>query len=221
MARLKELSGYERDEREKYYIEIMNDYSANNMEKLRKLINHSIKRFGKNQDNEDYDEFLSMANMQLWKILLSFDPEKNDNIQMYIKAKMCLKMRQTETYCNREKRKQYARDEKGKIIRDEKGRPNFIYDKRLDDVNEKGQSFIETVSSNFDVHKEAFKEKEYEDKVEKYLNRLSILQKKIVYLMIEGFQKKEILEKLNISDKEYINNIGVIRAYENKKILLG
>lgn len=95
MARLKELSGNERDKREKYYIEIMNDYSANNMEKLRKLINHSIKRFGKNQDNEDYDEFLSMANMQLWKILLSFDPEKNDNIQMYIKAKMCLKMRQT------------------------------------------------------------------------------------------------------------------------------
>ena len=39
--------------------------------------------------------------------------------------------------------------------------------------------------------------------------------------MIEGFQKKEILEKLNISDKEYINNISVIRAYENKKILLG
>ena len=55
MARLKELSGNERYEREKYYIEIMNDYSANNMEKLRKLINHSIKRFGKNQDNEDYD----------------------------------------------------------------------------------------------------------------------------------------------------------------------
>ena len=90
MARLKELSGNERDKREKYYIEIMNDYSANNMEKLRKLINHSIKRFGKNQDNEDYDEFLSMANMQLWKILLSFDHEKNDNIQMYIKAKMCI-----------------------------------------------------------------------------------------------------------------------------------
>ena len=62
-----------------------------------------------------------MANMQLWKILLSFDPEKNDNIHMYIKAKMCLKMRQTETYCNREKRKQYARDEKGKVIRDENG----------------------------------------------------------------------------------------------------
>lgn len=103
--------------------EIYREYSADNMKKLRKLIGYQTTRFGKGCGckwvDKDYDEFLSMANMQLWKILESFNEEENDSFDDYLKTMLVRKMKQTCTWCNRDKRQQYARDENGNKIVEE------------------------------------------------------------------------------------------------------
>lgn len=78
--------------------EIYREYSADNMKKLRKLIGYQTTRFGKGCGykwvDKDYDEFLSMANMQLWKILESFNEEENDSFDDYLKTMLVRKMKQ-------------------------------------------------------------------------------------------------------------------------------
>lgn len=112
--------------------EIYREYSADNMKKLRKLIGYQTTRFGKGCGykwvDKDYDEFLSMANMQLWKILESFNEEENDSFDDYLKTMLVRKMKQTCTWCNRDKRQQYARDENGNKIVEEvvNGKKKYI-----------------------------------------------------------------------------------------------
>ena len=52
-----------------------------------------------------------------------------------------------------------------------------------------------------------------------YLNKLSVLQKKVLWLMIAGYVPGEIREELHINNKQYANCIAAIRAYRNVSVL--
>ena len=56
--------------------------------------------------------------------------------------------------------------------------------------------------------------------IEKYLNKLSTVQRKIVSLLSEGYKAKEIRESLHMSEKEYSQNLAAIQAYENVRELM-
>ena len=169
----------------------------------------------------DYHDFCSMANMEIWKIAFSFDPDKNDNMKEYIKSRLENKMKQTENMHNREKRVPYLRDENGKLVLDKEKKPIILHNKNMDEKNEQGSTLSETFKSDFDIENEIDEQFTQSEKIKKYLSRLSILQRKIIRLMCIGYEKKDIQEKLHISDREYTNNLLVIRSYENKKILIG
>lgn len=206
---------------------IYREYSADNMKKLRKLIGYQTTRFGKGCGykwvDKDYDEFLSMANMQLWKILESFNEEENDSFDDYLKTMMVRKMKQTCTWCNRDKRQQYARDKDGnKITEEVNGKERYIL---IEDVSiyseiEEGITIEDGLKSSFDVFEEVTSEKYVDEKIEKYLNQLSILQKKIVNLLSAGYKKREIIIELHITEKEYVNNLDIIQDYRNTKFLI-
>lgn len=213
----------DQEQKEKIYRE----YSANNMKKLRKLIGYQTTRFGKGCGykwvDKDYDEFLSMANMQLWKILESFNEEENDSFDDYLKTMMVRKMKQTCTWCNRDKRQQYARDKDGnKITEEVNGKKRYIL---IEDVSiyseiEEGITIEDGLKSSFDVFEEVTSEKYVDEKIKKYLNQLSILQKKIVNLLSAGYKKREIIIELHITEKEYVNNLDIIQDYRNTKFLI-
>ena len=59
-----------------------------------------------------------------------------------------------------------------------------------------------------------------ENKIERYLSKLSIIQRKIVSLLSEGYKAKEIRELLHMSKKEYSQNLAAIQAYENVRELM-
>lgn len=207
-----------KEQKEKIYKE----YSADNMKKLRKVIGKQTSRFnkgcGKEWINKDYDEFLSMANMELWKILEKFDETKNDSFDNYLQTMMVKKMKQTCTWINRDKRMQYARDKNGEKIK-ENGKYILIEDVSIESEISDGITVADSLKSNFDTFDEAFSEKEVDEKVERYIERLSILQRKIVDLLCAGYKKSEIIAKLHMSNREYTNNIAVIKSCENIRIL--
>ena len=57
-------------------------------------------------------------------------------------------------------------------------------------------------------------------KIEKYLKKLSINQRKIVKLLSDGYKTKENKKILHMNNKEYSENLAAIQAYENVKILM-
>ena len=59
----------------------------------------------------------------------------------------------------------------------------------------------------------------YDDKVDKYLDHLSKIQKQIVMLLIDGYKHGEIRKELHISEREYTDHMLGIRAFENICIL--
>ena len=78
------------------------------------------------------------------------------------------------------------------------------------------------IQSDFDLEKEAFKEREediYSQKMLKYLNRLSRLQKEILRLTIAGYAPNEIKGELHISDKQYADCNAALRSYRNISVL--
>lgn len=201
-------------------VEVSSDLASDNLKQVKSIIDKWASTFGKNGTHMDYDDFCSMANIEIWKIAFSFDPDKNDNMKEYIKSRLENKMKQTENMHNREKRVPYLRDKNGKLILDKEKKPTILHNKNMDEKNDNGCLLSDTFDSGFDIFDEINMEYMQSEKIKKYLSRLSILQRKIIKLMCIGYEKKDIKKKLHIDDREYINNLLVIRSYENKKILI-
>lgn len=202
-------------------VEVSSDLASDDLRQVKSIVDKWASTFGKSGTHMDYHDFCSMANMEIWKIAFSFDPDKNDNMKEYIKSRLENKMKQTENMHNREKRVPYLRDENGKLVLDKEQKPTILHNKNMDEKNEQGSTLSETFKSDFDIENEIDEQFTQSEKIKKYLSRLSILQRKIIRLMCIGYEKRDIQEKLHISDREYTNNLLVIRSYENKKILIG
>ena len=94
----------------------------------------------------------------------------------------------------------------------------------LDAVNDDGEecSLLDLIPSDFDTFEEASKGQEdgqYNSKVQRYISGLSTRQVNILNLLIDGYEPNEIRRILEISPKEYSDDLQVMRCYENIRIL--
>ena len=81
---------------------------------------------------------------------------------------------------------------------------------------------MDFIPSDFDTFEEVTRQQEngqYRDKIQRYISRLSNQQVNILNLLIDGYRPGEIREILEISPKEYADNLQTMRSYENVKIL--
>ena len=88
--------------------------------------------------------------------------------------------------------------------------------------NEEECSLLDFIASNFDTFEEAVRnqdKEQYQDKVQMYISKLSNQQVNILNLLIDGYKSSEIQLILEISSKEYADNMQTMRSYENIKIL--
>lgn len=58
------------------------------------------------------------------------------------------------------------------------------------------------------------------NKTKQYVSKLSKRQADILNMLMDGHAVKEIRKRLRISEKEYADELQVMRSYENIKILL-
>ena len=191
--------------------EVITNLASNNLREVKKIVDKWASLFGKSGTHMDHDDFYSMANMEIWKIAFSFDPDKNDNMKEYIKSRLQNKMIQVENMHNREKRIPYIRGKNGVLIKKD-GKP--IKAKLLsfdEEPQEEKHGLKEIVPSNNNIETESQFDFENDEKVNNFLESLSKIQRNILLMRMENISPKEIKDKLKISEREYVNEMNSIK----------
>ena len=199
-------------------LECIEYYCKNDLKELKKLCNPILK--SKSIPYMNYDDLYDVAIECLCYSVKNYDEEKSQFKTFLlgnIKRKFSTWMRDSTRSC----RCNVERDEKGRIVIDEETKNNkVIYDSSIHGETEDGYSLEETIASDYDLEDDVMKSFfELDNKIEKYLNSLTKIQKKIVNMLSDGFEKNEIVEKLELKEKEYTDNLNGIRAFERVKIL--
>lgn len=183
--------------------DILNTYYADNAKKLHRTVDKILFKFG-GLSGKDTDDFYSLANEVFADALRRYDYIQSFDGFLY----SCLsnKIMSEITRRNREKRKADR------------------LSVSLDAVNgdEEDCSLLDLLPSDFDTFEEAVKMQEngqYRDKVQMYIARLSNRQVNILNLLVDGYKPNEIRQILEISPREYSDDMQGIKAYEKIKIL--
>lgn len=187
-------------------LSVLQPYCDNEMQLLKKISRSIFMRFNESLAGADYDDFYSIANMTLWQAYNVYDPHTGISFDGFLRSCLQKKFKSELTHRHRQKRvlNQLA------ISLDAVG------------DGEDECSLLEFIPSDFDTFEEATKQNDnqkYQDKVQQYISRLSDIQVNILNLLVDGYKPTEILLELQISAREYADNMQIIKSYENVKIL--
>lgn len=183
--------------------DILNTYYADNAKKLHKTVDRILCRFG-GLSGKDTDDFYSLANEVFADVMKRYYYKQSFDGFLY----SCLsnKIMTEITRRNREKRKA--------------DRMSVSLDTPVGD--EDGLTIGNMIADGFDTFEEVSKRQgngQYQDKIQQYISRLSNQQVNILNLLVDGYEPYEIRKILEISPKEYTDNLQAMRSYENIKVL--
>jgi DNA-directed RNA polymerase specialized sigma subunit len=181
---------------------ILEEYCANEMKKLKQICYPLLIKIG-GISEKDYDDFYSIALDALADSALRYDETKKCQFNTFLIGNI---------------RRKFNTE-----IRD-RNRAKRIPAKKLEStsnlVTEDGVELGETIPSKFDTYETACEYLFEGTKIERYLDKLSYTQRKIVSLLSDGYKAKEIRELLHMNSKQYSNNLAAIQAYENIRELM-
>lgn len=187
-------------------LSVLQPYCENDMQLLKKISRSIFMRFNEPLTGADYDDFYSIALMTLWQAYNAYDPDTGISFDGFLRSCLQKKFKSELTHRHRQKRvlNQLA------VSLDAAG------------DGEDECSLLKFIPSDFDTFEEVTKrnhDQKYQDKVQQYISRLSDIQVNILNLLVDGYKPTEILLELQISAREYADNMQIIRSYENVKIL--
>lgn len=187
-------------------LEVLQPYCENDMRLLKRISKSIFLRFNEPLTEADYDDFYSIANMTLWQACQTYDSNMGISFEIFLRT--CLK-------------KKFATE-----IRDRHRKKRVInqFTSSLDATNDNEEecSLLDFIPSDFDTFEEVLErqdKEQYTDKAQEYISKLSNQQVNILNLLMDGYKPIEVREILGISTKEYTDNLQIMRAYENVKIL--
>lgn len=186
-------------------LSVLQPYCENDMQLLKKISRSIFMRFNEPLAKADYDDFYSTANMTLWQAYNSYDPDMGISFDGFLKSCLHKKFKSELTHRHRQKR----------VL-------NQLATSLDATGEEEDYSLMDFIPSGFDTFEEVAKTQgngQYQDKVQQYIARLSNLQVSILNLLADGYRPNEIRRILEISPKEYEDNLYTMRSYENVKIL--
>ncbi|WP_395546807.1 MULTISPECIES: DUF262 domain-containing protein [unclassified Lacrimispora] len=184
--------------------QLLDEYASNNMAKLRKISYPLFIKFG-GISEKDHDDFYSKANEELWKATETFDESKGILFEVYLKGCLARKFKTEMTGLNREKRRA--------------DRLSVSIDTPIGESE--NATIGDLLASDFDIEKEALDKigVSNDEKVEKYLNGLSSVQRKIVEMKMDNATISEIKCNLNLTDGQYEDHCRQIKSFRNTQIL--
>lgn len=184
--------------------QLLDEYASNNMAKLRKISYPLFIKFG-GISEKDHDDFYSKANEELWKATETFDESKGILFEVYLKGCLARKFKTEMTGLNREKRRA--------------DRLSVSIDTPIGESE--NATIGDLLASDFDIEKEALDKigVSNDEKVEKYLNGLSSVQRQIVELKMNDVTISEIKCNLNLTDGQYEDHCRQIKSFRNTQIL--
>lgn len=196
---------------------------ANEAKEMRKICNKEMAKFG-GISEMDHDDFYSQVGWDVSIASKNYHPIGDKSFKEFIYGVIKLSVCKQMTHRNRGKRQLIVEKE----IVDETGNKTTI------------KEYIPTVSLNAPVREEGgmtvgemlahksttemdfFNEREdtYSDEMNRYLNKLSSLQREVLRLISIGFMPSEILEELHINQKIYEDCYQAIHSYRNISVLI-
>ena len=183
--------------------DILESYYADNAKKLHRVTDKILMKFG-GLSGKDKDDFYSLANEVFTQVLKKYDDSQSFDGFLY----SCLlnKIKTDITKRNRMKRKA--------------DRMAVSLDALIGD--DEGCNLLELIPSDFDTFEEATGRQgsgQYQRKIQRYISRLSSQQVNILNLLVDGYKPGEIQKILEISSKDYSDDLQIMRSYERVKIL--
>lgn len=183
--------------------DILNTYYADNAKKLHKMVDSILCKFG-GLSSKDTDDFYSLANEVFADVLKRYDHKQSFDGFLY----SCLlnKIKTEMTRRNREKRKSDRMCVSLDVVNDD----------------EEKCSLLDFMASDFDTLEEVIRRqgsREYQDKIQRYISKLSNRQVNILNFLMDGYKPAEIQQIFCISSMEYSDDLRIMRSYENIKIL--
>ena len=163
----------------------LEEYSYNNMKKLKKVVDKLLIKIGGVEDYER-DDYYSIANYQLLKAAISYDSSKCDNFDNYFKVILKRKFASHLRDIHRDKRCR-------KIIEiDEQGEEVIVFEKdsRLDAKikDDSENTYSNMIASDKTTENEIF-DKMQDSKSEKFINSLTANERIILDYLLKGYKK--------------------------------
>lgn len=181
----------------------LEEYCNDEMKKLKQICYPILIQIG-GISEKDYDDFYSIALDALADSALRYDETKKCQFNTFLIGNIKRKFNTEIRDRNRNKRIPAKKIQSLDCL-----------------ISDDGIPLSEIIPSDFDIFEEVCIHNEWkESKIEKYLSKLSIIQRKIVSLLSDGYKAKEIRELLHMSEKEYSQNLAAIQAYENVRELM-
>ena len=196
---------------------------ANEAKEMKKICNKYMVKFG-GISGMDHDDFYSQVGWDVSIASKNYHPIEDKSFKEFIYGVIKLSVCKQMTHRNRGKRQLIVEKE----IVDETGNKTtikeYIPTVSLDaPVGEEGGMTIrEMLAHKSTTETEFFDEREdaYSDKMNRYLNKLSSLQREVLRLISIGFMPSEILEELHINKKMYDDCYNAIHSYRNISVLI-
>ena len=195
---------------------------ANDGKEMKKICNKEMMKFG-GISEMDYDDFYSQVGWDVSIASKKYNPTDDKSFKEFIYGVIKLSVCKQMTHRNRGKRQLIVEKE----IVDEVGNKTtikeYIPTVSLDaPVGEEGGMTVgEMLAHKSTTETDFFEKREdtYSDKMNKYLNKLSSLQREVLRLISIGFMPSEILEELHINQKMYEDCYQAIHSYRNISLL--
>ena len=195
---------------------------ANEAKEMRKICNKYMVKFG-GISEMDHDDFYSQVGWDVSIASKNYQPTDDKSFKEFIYGVIKLSVCKQMTHRNRGKRQLIIEKE----IIDETGNKTIIKEYiptvSLDvPVGEEGGMTVgEMLAHKSTTENDFFEKREdtYSDKMNRYLNKLSSLQKEVLRLISIGFMPSEILEELHINQKMYEDCYQAIHSYRNISLL--
>ena len=196
---------------------------ANEGKEMRKICNKYMVKFG-GISEMDHDDFYSQVGWDISIASKNYHPIEDKSFKEFIYGVIKLSVCKQMTHRNRGKRQLIIEKE----IIDETGNKTIIKEYiptvSLDaPVGEEGGMTVrEMLAYKSTTEMDFFNEREdtYSDKMNRYLNKLSSLQREVLRLISIGFMPSEILEELHINQKMYEDCYQAIHSYRNISVLI-
>lgn len=186
----------------KKHKEIVDPYFENDAKKIRTMIDKILFKLKFDVENSD---FYSLGNEIFLDVMCRYDGLQD--FEGFLYSCLMNKFKTEMTRRNRQKRQCDA---------------NAISIETPIGNKEDGFTIGDTIKSKSTIERDFFEEKTemYSSEMCQYLNKLSDLQKEVLYLISIGFKPSEILEELHINKKMYEDCYNAIHSYRNTSILM-
>ena len=200
-----------KDELLRKYFSIEIDESGSMVSgELRKLVENILKPWRGAYESWEKDEFYSLAGEIFTKIIDKYDESKGD-FDIYFASCLSKRIKDYFKKKNRDKRMQKTETSDGGIT--------YIKPVSIDSVIYEGgdETIADYIPDGKTVEDIVFSDES--QRAEKYMSMLSDAQKKIVELLMDGYTRSEITERLNLTGKSLDDAMAQIRSYEKVSVL--